>query len=129
MSGPCEVTAVDPSHKRYRLVATLAGHGGPINTFSFNSNGSLLASGGDDEEVQIWDLNMFRQYQKLADHSSAWGQVTVTCIKFLKMIGEPNPTGDSLCFGTGRGYLLLYHRQRKTVGIQNITISIYVTEY
>ena len=94
----------------------LAGHGGPINTLSFNSNGNLLASGGDDQEVQIWDLNAFRQYEMLADHSSAWGQVT--CIKFLKAIGEPNPTGDLLCFGMGRGYLLLYHRPRRTVGAQ-----------
>jgi WD40 repeat protein len=32
--------------QRYRLVATLDGHKGPINCFAFNNNGSLLASGG-----------------------------------------------------------------------------------
>ena len=107
--------------KHYRLVATLAGHSGPINAFSFNLNGSLLASGGDDEEVQIWDLNVFRQFQTLADHSGTWGQIT--CIKFLKSNGDLGPSGDLLCFGTGRGYLLLYHRQRRTVRTQNISPS------
>jgi len=99
--------------KSYRLVATLEGHGGLINTFAFNVNGTLLASGGDDEEVQIWDLQVFRPYQKLADRSRTWGQIT--CIKFLNV--EPSPMGELLCFGTERGYLLLYHRQRKTVSI------------
>ena len=46
--------------KRYRLVAMLEGRAGPVNSFSFNLNGSLLASGGDDEEVQIWDLHVLR---------------------------------------------------------------------
>jgi WD40 repeat protein len=81
--------------KRYRLVATLAGHGGPINTFSFNLNSSLLASGGDNEEVQIWDLNLFRQYQTLADNGSTWGQIT--CIKFLKP-HEPVSSWCYVCF-------------------------------
>lgn len=39
--------------KRYCLVVMLKGRAGPVNSFSFNLNGSLLASGGDDEEVQI----------------------------------------------------------------------------
>jgi WD40 repeat protein len=112
---------IDRDHKRYCLVVTFAGHGGLINTFSFNSNGSLLASGGDDEEVQIWDLNVFRQYQTLADRSGPWGQIT--CIKFLRSTGDPGGSGDSLCFGMGHGYLLLYHRQRRAVGAQNITVS------
>jgi WD40 repeat protein len=76
-------------------------------------NGTLLASGGDDEEVQIWDLQVFRPYQKLADRSRTWGQIT--CVKFLNV--ELSSMGELLCFGTGRGYLLLYHRQRKTVSI------------
>ena len=88
----------------------LAGHGGPINTFSFNLNGSLLASGGDDKKVQIWDLNAFHQYQMLADHGSTWGQIT--CVKFLRLNGEgPGSSGELICFGIGCGYLLLYHRQ------------------
>jgi len=104
----------------YRLVATLAGHGGPINTFSFNLNGSLLASGGDDEEVQVWDLNMFRPYQTLADRSGGWGQIT--CVKFLKSSGEPGLSGDLLCFRTGRGNLLLYLRQRRAVGVRHMSL-------
>lgn len=106
--------------QRYRLVATLVGHGGPINAFSFNLSGSLLASGGDDERVRIWDFNAFRQYQTLADHGGTWGQIT--CIKFLRLNGEGS-SEDLICFGTGRGCLLLYHRQRKVVGVQNDIIS------
>lgn len=98
--------------KRYRLVATLEGHSGPINAFSFNLNGTILASGGDDEVVQIWDLHVFQKYQTLADHSK-WGQIT--CIKFLNI--EQTSMAEWLCFGTGRGFLLLYHRQQKAVSL------------
>jgi WD40 repeat protein len=40
----------DPSEwllQRYRLIATLSGHKGPVNCFAFNNDSSLLASGGE----------------------------------------------------------------------------------
>jgi WD40 repeat protein len=97
--------------KCYCLAAMLEGHDGPINTFSINTNGTLLASGGDDQEVRLWDIQAFRRYQILSDRGGTWGQIT--CIKFLGI--EPSAAAEWFCFGTGHGYLLLYRRQRKTV--------------
>jgi WD40 repeat protein len=37
-------------------VGTLAGHAGRIQSLAFSSDGKLLASGGDDRSVRIWDL-------------------------------------------------------------------------
>jgi WD40 repeat protein len=109
LSLPGNNKRTESSIKRYRLVAKLKSHKGPINTFSFNSNGTLLASGGDDEAVQIWDLQEFHPYQTLADCSHAWGQIT--CVRFL--VELPSSMGELLCFRTGCGYILLYQRKRK----------------
>ncbi|CAC22605.1 small subunit processome, U3 snoRNP-associated protein Utp1 [Schizosaccharomyces pombe] len=39
-----------------QLLETLAGHEGPVSSLSFNSSGSLLASGSWDKTVRIWDI-------------------------------------------------------------------------
>jgi len=37
-------------------VQTLEGHTEAINTIAFNPAGTLLASGGDDKTIKIWDM-------------------------------------------------------------------------
>jgi WD40 repeat protein len=37
------------------LQRTLEGHGGCVNTVSFNPAGDLLVSGSDDQSVMLWD--------------------------------------------------------------------------
>jgi WD40 repeat protein len=37
------------------LQRTLEGHGGCVNTVSFDPSGSLLVSGSDDQRIIIWD--------------------------------------------------------------------------
>ncbi|WBW72784.1 U3 snoRNP-associated protein Utp1 [Schizosaccharomyces osmophilus] len=39
-----------------QLLERLAGHEGPVSSLSFNSSGSLLASGSWDKTVRIWDI-------------------------------------------------------------------------
>lgn len=38
-------------------LATLSGHTGAVNSLSFNANGSLLASGGEDAILRLWDVS------------------------------------------------------------------------
>ena len=39
--------------QRYRLLARLGGHKGPVNCFAFNKDSSLLASGGEYPAFQF----------------------------------------------------------------------------
>ncbi|KAF8518163.1 WD40-repeat-containing domain protein [Hysterangium stoloniferum] len=98
------------SEDRYRLVASLNGHGGPVNAFAFNTGSTLLASGGDDEEVRIWDLKTHTLFQMLANNNQHWGQITT--INFINR--DATPSGiEWLCFGTGCGQFLVYRHNRK----------------
>jgi WD40 repeat protein len=56
----------------------------------------------DDQALRIWDVQGKRQLQALEDKSSRWGQIT--CIKWLSAAAE----GNVVCFGTGRGLILVY---------------------
>ena len=38
------------------LVATIRGHGDSVNTVVFSPDGELLASGGDDHQWKLWDV-------------------------------------------------------------------------
>ncbi|KAF8873902.1 hypothetical protein CPB84DRAFT_1753121 [Gymnopilus junonius] len=80
--------------QRYRFAATLDGHSGPINALAFNTQGTLLASG---------------------DENQRWGQVT--CLKFVNF--EVSASTEWLCFGTGRGIFMVYRRPRKAGFIEH----------
>ena len=58
---------------------------------------------GDDEKLHIWDINGERPHQVISDKLGRWGQVT--CAKWLPSISN---NGEVLCFGTGRGLVLIY---------------------
>jgi WD40 repeat protein len=64
---------------------------------------------GDDETVKVWDVNSLQIFQTIADRNHHWGQIT--CIQFIGF----DTISDWMCFGTGRGRFLVYHRLRKSV--------------
>lgn len=103
-------TNLNPS-QRYHLAARLKGHAGPVNCFAFTRNGELLASGGDDEVVRIWVLKTKKCRQVLQDHGGRWGQIT--SLKWIPT--DTGVAGGTLCFGTGRGILLVYRWGRTGV--------------
>ena len=39
-------------------VATLSGHGFPVISVSFSSDGTMLASGSEDATVKLWNLKI-----------------------------------------------------------------------
>ena len=62
----------------------------------------------------IWDLANYKQTQVLSDAASNWGQIT--CILWIPLENGVTVHG-LLCFGTGRGRVVIYRRQRRRVGV------------
>ncbi|KAJ7136516.1 hypothetical protein C8R43DRAFT_1132420 [Mycena crocata] len=62
----------------YSLLKTLTppqpGKAGAINALLFFENGTMLASGGDDQVLRIWDVFSGIAYRSWQD--AAWGQIT-----------------------------------------------------
>jgi WD40 repeat protein len=54
-SGFDEKINVYRADSPYALIKVLGGHMGPINVVSFSRNGKLLASGGEDRLILMWD--------------------------------------------------------------------------
>lgn len=66
---------------------------------------------GDDESVHIWGIDEGKNIAVLSDRLERWGQIT--CLKWLEGIAQPK--GYTLCFGTGRGYILFYEKVKDSV--------------
>src|SRR5689334_1623600 len=50
-------------------LAVLRGHRGPVRALVFSPDGSLLASGGEDRHVRIWDATTYRLRRTLEGHA------------------------------------------------------------
>ena len=77
-SGSANVEIWDTSD--WANLATLTGATGHTHTvlcLTFSSNGRLLASGGFDWNICVWDVNSGDQLNRIKGHSNA-----VTCVKF-----------------------------------------------
>jgi hypothetical protein len=57
--------------------------------------------------LRIWDVEAKCSHQVISDHLGRWGQIT--CIKWL------SDNGTGICFGTGRGLVLVYQRAKDAV--------------
>jgi hypothetical protein len=60
-----------------------------------------------------------RKIQMIHDNGGKWGQIT--CIKWLA--SEAGVTGETLCFGTGRGMVSVYCQSRFGVSIPLISFN------
>ena len=65
---------------------------------------------GDGEKLQLWDIDKKRVNQVIGNETARWGQIT--CVKWLSGISDNR---EALCFGTGRGLVLIYHYFKKVV--------------
>jgi WD40 repeat protein len=55
------------THVKYRLL----GDGGAVHSVAFSPDSRLLATGGDDTKIRIWDLSTGDQLRVLTGHTSA----------------------------------------------------------
>jgi hypothetical protein len=67
----------------------------------------------DDESVQIWDVETLICVQIICDSAQKWGQIT--SLNWLAGDGDRNGNGNALCFGTGRGVIVTFHRSGNMV--------------
>ncbi|KAJ7176432.1 WD40-repeat-containing domain protein [Mycena crocata] len=78
------------------LVPNLPGKAGAINSVLFFENGSMLASGGDDQCLRIWDIFSGDCQQEIRD--PMWGQITN-----LSLLDDLPTQSPVLFVGSGTG--------------------------
>ena len=111
---------------QYQVHAVFRGFQGPVNAVAIFNDTRLLASGGEcpvnkiiernsqcgpgnAEEIKIWDLDEQKEICTLSDNLGQWGQITT--IKWL----ENAANSYTVCFGTGRGWILTYCKPKEMV--------------
>jgi WD40 repeat protein len=55
----------------------LAGHPAGVPSIAFSPDGTILASGGQDQTVRLWDVRTGRELHRLKGHND-----TVSCVRF-----------------------------------------------
>ncbi|KAF8961311.1 WD40-repeat-containing domain protein [Flammula alnicola] len=110
------------SQNSYFLRARLDGHRGPINCFAIIGDAELLASGGDDECVNIWDLQTLKRSETLTNPGGHWGQIT--CLIWINLTNNL-PGNGLLCLGTGRGRFAVYRRRKRSQFVEVCDTQIF----
>jgi WD40 repeat protein len=121
------------STKSYALAARLKGHSDGIYTLAVSPSGNLLASGGKcivttalldllnfgigGDGIKIWDLQTNQQQTRLPQSQGLRGPIS--CVQWLV---RKDDSLDMLCYGTGLGYLVIWHRLREVRVTKCITV-------
>ena len=74
----------------------LTGHGGPVTSVAFNQWGTLVASGGMDKTIRIWNPFLGKHLKTLRGHKGAVNSVSFS------------PDGKTLASGSADGTILLW---------------------
>ncbi|GAB4531313.1 MAG: caspase family protein [Pleurocapsa sp.] len=61
---------IENEGKTSQLLHTLIGHQDGVTTISFNSNGTILASGSGDRNIKLWDVKTGELIKTLRGHTS-----------------------------------------------------------
>ncbi|KAF5318602.1 hypothetical protein D9619_010826 [Psilocybe cf. subviscida] len=68
----------------------------------------------DDESVHIWGIDEGKNIAVLSDRLERWGQIT--SVKWLEGVAQ-----HTLCFGTGRGFILFYKKVKDSDSFRELT--------
>jgi WD40 repeat protein/serine/threonine protein kinase len=96
-------------HESQDLPQVLQGHDKEAWTLAFSPDGSLLASGSDDNTIKIWDVETGRELLTLKGHDK-----TVTCLAFF-------PELDRIASVSLDGRLILWELSREETGTEKIS--------
>jgi serine/threonine-protein kinase len=100
-------------------VRTLQGHTGGVESLCFSPDGSLLASGGADHTVRLWDVQTGELRHTLSGH-----EFTVDAVAFA-------PDGRTLVSGDGDYKIILWDvstgRLRKTIRAANAVFALAIS--
>ena len=64
-------------------------------------------------KLMVWDLDKRQELQLIQDRLGRWGQIT--CVKWLTRASSDD--GNVVCFGTGRGLILVYQCPKDSVSL------------
>jgi WD40 repeat protein len=93
-----------------RLTTLLKGHDGPVTSMAFSPNSKILASGGDDGSVILWDPQSRQQIGEPLRGHDVLADVGVSSVAF-------SPNGKVLASGSGDGNVILWDLQtRQQIG-------------
>ncbi len=96
MLSPLSLAHASPSQASSSQIATLEGHQRWVNSVSFPSAGTLLASGSFDNEIRLWDVARRRHIATLEGHTSRVWSVSLS------------PDGALLASGSSDGTIKLW---------------------
>ena len=75
INGEVYIFWTDHKNGNRRLLRTLREHAGTVYAVAWNPNGSILATGGQDGTVRLWNPNNGINYAVLRGHTSSVGEV------------------------------------------------------
>lgn len=100
------------THRPTRSLEDSADHMDRIRALAFAPNGAILASGGDDRMVRIWDVNNESPLLKLRGHTNRIWAVAVSPHARILASGSEDQTIRLWYLSNGRCFKIIRHQHR-----------------
>jgi WD40 repeat protein len=98
-----------PWVSRYKFAGRMTGHTNAIHALAMSRKGRYLASGGSDG-VKLWDMKTYDQLM-----CPKQGHIVRGPISCMLWISRRNEASETLCYGTGLGYLVFWCQNPRDV--------------
>jgi len=94
--------------------AVLSGHNGYVWSLAFSSDGTLLASGGEDNTIKLWDVQTGGIVKTFHGHTGTVLSVSISVGNTMIASGSRNGTVCLWDIGTGEYHVIKGHNDRVT---------------